>query len=102
MMFVDQSEFDAVLSRLRVAIQPLVIKHRSHGDKLTWRLIHLIEQEAIHTLMSDTSLNHMYINMVRAAAPFNFPKTDDPVDFGGSSAIPCAYALIQKSYLSFH
>jgi hypothetical protein len=43
-----------------------------------------------------------YINMVRASAVFCYPDNDDPVNFGESNAIACAFSMIFEAYNQSH
>ncbi len=37
MTFPDMMEFNAVLTRLKLAIEPIMARRRSGGEQLTWR-----------------------------------------------------------------
>lgn len=103
MALLDMSEFDAVVARLSLVIQPIVARHRGDGDKLTWRLMQAIEREAIGELQkTGRGLNPVYINMVRPSPVFGYPETDDLVDFGGSNGIACSYSMIYEAYRRSH
>lgn len=103
MKFLDMSEFDAVVARLNLVIQPIVARHRGGGDRLTWRLMQSIEKEAIDELQkTGKGLNPVYIHMVRPSPAFAYPETDDPVDFGQSNVIACSYSMIYEAYSRSH
>lgn len=95
-------EFDAVIARLGLLIQPIVARHRSNGDKLTWRLMQTIEREAVSELKKAGGLNPVYIDMVRPSPALGYPETDDLVDFGKSNAIACSYSIIYEAYSRMH
>ncbi len=102
MSMVDVTEFNAVIGRLRPVIATLVESHRTAGRVLTWRLLRAIEAEALGQLEKSGDLRPVYINMVRASSVFPYPDNDDPVDFGDSSAIACAFSMIVEAYRSSH
>ena len=102
MVFLDMSGFDAVVARLSLVIQPIVVRHRSDGDKLTWRLLQIIEREAIGELQKVRGLNPVYNNMIRPSPAFGYPETDDLVNFGESNAIACSYSMIYEAYSRLH
>jgi hypothetical protein len=103
MAFLNMAEFDAVVARLSLVIKPIVARHRGDGDKLTWRLMHAIEREAVGELLqTGGDLNPVYINMVRPSPAFGYPETDDLVDFGESNGIACSYSLIYEVYSRIH
>ncbi len=102
MTFMDMTEFDAVVERLRLAIQPIVARHRSDGDQLTWRVMQEIEEEAVCELENAGCFNPLYINIVRPSPAFHYPQTDELVDFGKSNAIACSYAMIYEAYRRLH
>lgn len=99
---VEVTEFNAVIGRLRPVIATLVESHRTAGHALTWRLLRTIEAEALGQLEKSGDLRPVYINMVRASSIFPYPDNDDPVDFGGSNAIACAYSMIFEAYHRTH
>ncbi|PUA19510.1 DUF2471 family protein [Glaciimonas sp. PCH181] len=102
MEFLEMSEFDAVVARLELVIEPIVARHRGEGDKLTWRLMQMIEREAISELQREGHLNPVYISMVRPSPVFSYPETDALVNFGESNAIACSYAMIYEAYSRLH
>lgn len=102
MPLLDMLEFDAVIARLSLVIQPIVARHRGDGDKLTWRLMQTIEREAVSELQKAGGLNPVYINMVRTSPALGYPETDDLVDFGKSNAIAYSYSIIYEAYRRMH
>ncbi len=98
----DVTEFNAVIGRLRPVVVTLVDSHRTAGHVLTWRLLRAIETEALKLLEKSGDLRLAYINMVRASPACCYPDNDDPVSFGESNAIACAYSMIFEAYNRSH
>jgi len=98
----DVTEFDAVIGRLRPVVATLVESHRTAGHMLTWRLLRKIETEALGQLEKSGDFRLAYINMVRASAVFCYPDNDDPVNFGESNGIACAFSMIFEAYNQSH
>jgi hypothetical protein len=97
----EWNKLSAVQTRLKPIIYAIVERHRTRGDVLTWRLIHEIEDEALTTLIQMGDLDEIYVGMMRTP-PIGLPKTEDPVDFKGSNAIPAALAMIHDAYRHAH
>lgn len=72
------TEFDAVIALAEPIIFTIVERHRTAGSPLTRRLIH------------------------GRSSVLNYPLTDDPVDFGKSNAIACAFSMIYEAYHHLH
>ena len=102
MAFIDRTEFDAVIMRLKQVIQPIVARHWGGGDKLSWRLMRTIELEAVCELQKAGDLNPICINLIRPTPAFGYPESDDPVDFGKSNAIAYSYSMIYEAYKRLH
>jgi hypothetical protein len=98
----DVTEFNAVIGRLKPVVATLVESHRTAGHTLTWRLLRTIETEALGQLEESGDLMPGYINMVRASPGFCYPDNDDPVNFGESNAIACAFSMIFEAYNRSH
>ncbi|WP_061541200.1 DUF2471 family protein [Collimonas fungivorans] len=97
-----EEEFYAVIARAKPIIQTVVARHRTDGRPLTWRLIHSIEGEVLTELNSSKDLQPAYINLIKHSGVFNYPVNDDPVDFGKSSAIACAFSMIYDVFHRVH
>jgi hypothetical protein len=95
---VDVTKFNAVIGGLKPVVATLVESHRTAGHTLTWRLLHAIETEALGQLEKSGDLMPGYINMLRASPVFCYPDNDDPVNFGESNAIACAFSMIYGAY----
>lgn len=102
MALTDMTEFDAVVTRLRLVIEPIVARHHGDGDELTWGVMQDIEQEAVTELENAGCFNPLFINIVRPSPAFHCPQTDEPVDFGKSNAIACSHAMIYEAYRRMH
>ncbi|WP_442783953.1 DUF2471 family protein [Collimonas fungivorans] len=102
MRLTDMNEFDAVIARAKPIIQTVVARHRTEERPLTWRLIHSIEGEVLAELNSSKDLQPAYINLIKHSGVFNYPVNDDPVDFGKSSAIACAFSMIYDAFHRVH
>lgn len=102
MSMEDVTEFNAVIGRLRPVVVALVDSHRTAGHMLTWRLLRAIETEALEQLEKSGDLISVYINMVRASPACCYPDNDDPVNFGESKTIACAYSMILEAYNRSH
>jgi hypothetical protein len=98
----NENEMNAVNVRLKRAIDAIVLSHRTSGDVLTWRLLHAIEEEAFQEILAAGDLEPMYVRMMQSSPMFQFPNTDDPVDFRGSNALPMAYLMIYQAYRQSH
>lgn len=102
MSMEDVTEFNAVIGRLEPVVAALVESHRTAGHRLTWRLLRSIETEALGQLAKAGDLGPVYIDMVRASSVFCYPDNDDPVNFGESNAIACAFSMIYEAYSRSH
>jgi hypothetical protein len=98
----DMSEFDAVIARAEPIIATIVTRHRTEGLPLTWRLIHSIEDEMLAELNRANDLQPTYINLIKHSGVFNYPVNDEPVDFGKSNAIACAFSMIYEAFHRIH
>lgn len=65
-------------------------------------VIHSIEGEVLAELNRAGDLQPAYINLIRHSGGFNYPLNDDPVDFGESSAIACAFSMISDAFHRGH
>lgn len=97
-----ESEMKAVEARLRQAVGALVVRHRSNGDVLTWRLLHAIEEEAFKEIQTAGDLDALHVRMFQSPPLFRYPRTDEPVDFGDSNALPMAFSMIYQAYRQAH
>jgi hypothetical protein len=95
-------DFDAVASRLELAINAIVVRHRTAGDILTWRLMHAIEEEAFQELKATRGLNEIAMRMVHSSHLMKYPKNDEPVNFGQSNALPMAFYIVRRAYNQTH
>jgi Protein of unknown function (DUF2471) len=102
MRLTNMNEFDAVIARAEPIIATIVTRHRTEGQPLTWRLIHSIEGEVLAELNRASDLQPAYINLIRHSGVFNYPLNDEPVDFGESSAIACAFSMIYDAFHRVH
>jgi hypothetical protein len=102
MSALDVTEFNAVIGRLKPVVATLVELHRTAGRTLTWHLLRTIETEALGQLEKSGDLRPAYINLVRASNVMSYPDGDDPVNFGESNAIACAFAMIYEEYSRSH
>lgn len=102
MRLTDMSEFDAVITRAEPIIMTIVTHYRTEGLPLTWRLIHSIEGEVLAELNRADDLQPAYINLIKHSGVFNYPINDEPVDFGKSSAIACAFSMIYDAFYRRH
>ncbi|SFB12038.1 Protein of unknown function [Collimonas sp. OK607] len=102
MRLTDINEFDAVIARAEPIIHTIVARHRTSGLPLTWRLIHSIESEVLTELTRSNDLQPAYINLIKHSGVFKYPLNDDPVDFGKSGAIACAFSMIYEAFHRAH
>jgi hypothetical protein len=102
MRLTNMNEFDAVIARAEPIIHTIVVRYRTAGLPLTWRLIHSIETEVLDELNRSNDLQPAYINLIKHSGVFNYPLNDDPVDFGKSSAIACAFSMIYEAFHRVH
>jgi hypothetical protein len=65
---------------------------------LTWRLLHAIEAEALADLGFASRHDPMMAALFRRPGDFEFPETDDAVDFGQSNALPAVFAFAVAAY----
>lgn len=99
---LDLREISAIIERLKLVIANIVVRHRSAGEPLTWRLMHAIEDEAFDELSEMFELKQAYVDLLRSSPLFPYPKTDEPVNFGESNALPAAFSLITEAYTLTH
>ncbi|SIT45274.1 Serine/threonine protein kinase [Paraburkholderia piptadeniae] len=65
---------------------------------LTWRLLHAIEAEALADLGFASRHDPFMLALFQRPTDFQFPETDDPVDFGRSNALPAVFAFAVAAY----
>jgi hypothetical protein len=65
---------------------------------LTWRLLHAIEAEALADLGFASRHDPMMAALFQRPGDFQFPETDDSVDFGQSNALPAVFAFAVAAY----
>ena len=92
----------AVKERLALAVNGIVERHRTAGEVLTWRLVHEIEKEALHTLMCSRDLERKYIRMVHSSHWGFVPDDDVPADLVTTKELPVALSLIRRAYHTSH
>jgi hypothetical protein len=92
----DRIELNALTTRLKVVVDDLVEQHRKADAPLTWRLLHRIAAESVHVLKQDGELDPLHLHMMHST--INYPKTDDPVNFGNATTVPFTFSIIQKAY----
>ncbi|MFC7515112.1 DUF2471 family protein [Herbaspirillum sp. GCM10030257] len=92
------AEINAIRSRLKLIIDDIVLEHRVAGDILTWNLMHEIEEKAFEHIKASRDLDASYAGMLKSSRLRVYKRTDDPVDFGESNAIPTAFMLIHQAF----
>jgi hypothetical protein len=102
MKFLQGHKLFAVRERMALAVNQIVVRHRSEGRVLTWRLIHEIEKEALETLENAGDLDTRYIRMVRSSRWGYVPRVDEPADLNSEEDLPIAVKMISKAYHAFH
>ncbi|AUT72933.1 DUF2471 family protein [Paraburkholderia hospita] len=65
---------------------------------LTWRLLHAIEAEALADLGFASRHDPVMLGLFQRPDDFQFPETDDAVDFGRSNALPAVFAFAVAAY----
>jgi len=65
---------------------------------LTWRLLHGIEAEALADLGFASRHDPFMLGLFQRPGDFQFPETDDPVNFGHSNALPAVFAFAVAAY----
>lgn len=60
--------------------------------------MHSIETEVLDELNRSNDLLPAYVNLIKHSGVFNYPLNEDPVDFGKSSAIACAFSMIYETF----
>lgn len=95
-------EFFAVKERLNQVVHSIVERHRTAGRVLTWRLVHEIEKEALHTLEKAGDLDRQYIRMMRSSRWGYIPRVDEPAELVCGTALPDAVAMIRQAYQMSH
>ncbi|MEO6920371.1 MAG: DUF2471 family protein [Collimonas sp.] len=98
----NMPEFNAVITQAEPIIIAIVARHRADDLPLTWRLLHAMESEVLAELSRADDLQPAYINLIRHSGVFNYPLNDEPVDFGKSGAIACAFSMIYEAYHRLH
>jgi hypothetical protein len=102
MRFLQGHKLFAVRERMTLAVNNIVVRHRSEGRVLTWRLIHEIEREALQTLKNAGDLDARYISMVRSSRWGYVPQVDEPAELEDAEELPLTVALIRKAYHVLH
>ncbi|MBB1625167.1 DUF2471 family protein [Achromobacter sp. UMC71] len=75
----------------------IIARHRVAGQ-LTWRLIHQIEGELMHTLAATGRYDPVMLRMVTASPWMGYPHTDEPVDFGDSNVRAMTFSAIEAAW----
>ena len=65
---------------------------------LTWRLLHAIEAEALADLGFASRHDPFMLGLFQRPDNFQFPETDEAVDFSRSNALPAAFAFAVAAY----
>ncbi|MEM5339087.1 DUF2471 family protein [Paraburkholderia azotifigens] len=65
---------------------------------LTWRLLHAIEAEALADLGFASRHDPFMLGLFQRPGDFQFPETDDAVDFSRSNALPAVFAFAVAAY----
>lgn len=65
---------------------------------LTWRLLHAIEAEALADLGFASRHDALMLGLFQRPSDLPYPETDEPVDFGTSTALPAVFAFAVSAY----
>jgi len=100
-----KNEQDLAAKRFRSAARDLehIVRHIAsryivQQVPLTWRLLHAIEAEALADLGFASRHDPMMASLFQRPGDFQFPETDDAVDFGRSNALPAVFAFAVAAY----
>jgi hypothetical protein len=102
MRLIDSMELSAVEARLKFVINAIVARYRNAGAVLTWRLLHQIEAEALEEIKAAPDLDSAYVQMMQSSLLFQYPRTEEPVNFGNATALPIAFQMIRDAYRHMH
>nr|WP_313037614.1 DUF2471 family protein [Achromobacter ruhlandii] len=83
------------------ALPSIIARHRAAGH-LTWRLIHQIEEELMNELAATGRYDPQMLRMVMASSWMGYPRTDEPVDFGGSNVRAITFSAIEEAWAATH
>ncbi|MFY2090296.1 DUF2471 family protein [Achromobacter xylosoxidans] len=83
------------------ALPAIIARHRAAG-RLTWRLIHQIEDEVMTELVATGRYDPVMLRMVTASHWMGYPKSDEPVDFGDSNVRAVTFSAIEDAWAVTH
>lgn len=101
---LDPTKLNAATTRLRTAIATIVLRHRTAGDLLTWRLLYAIEEEVFQELAQVRDLDTIYVDLLKSSPLLRCQQLDELVDFRSPDGLPSAFSLmwIWKAYQIAH
>lgn len=98
-MDAEISGFETVALRLRSEIFAIVKRRMARGEKLSWRSMFEIEDEAIALLRRDPDVDEASILlMLGAPSRPQHPRTDEPVRLAERNAMHTALWMILDAY----
>ncbi|MEI5999893.1 DUF2471 family protein [Paraburkholderia bengalensis] len=90
--------FKAAARDLEYIVRHIAARYIVQHVPLTWRLLHAIEAEALADLGFASRHDPFMLGLFQRPNDFQFPETDDAVDFGQSNALPAVFAFAVAAY----
>lgn len=98
----EVSKLAATENRLREEIR-LLVQHRvPRGERLSWRLMFEIEDEAVSRLQQDDKLDMHYVNIMVSPSAQRAPRTERPAELADVYPTRTALRMIQEAYRFEH
>jgi len=96
------AELAAAEARLKEVIHTIVQRRTAHAERLSWRLIFEIEEEAISLLERDADLDMRYLNMMASPSAQRHAPSGELPGRADLYAMHTALWMIQEAYCHAH
>ena len=90
--------FQAAARDLERIVRNIAQRYIAQQVPLTWRLLHAIEAEALADLGFASRHDAIMLGLFERPGELAYPESDDPVDFGHSTALPAVFAFAVTAY----
>lgn len=101
-MEIEVAKLAAAEARLREVIHTIVKRRTAHEERLSWRLMFEIEDEAISLLECDADLDMRYLNMMASPSAQRRAPSGDLSGPADVYAMHTALWMIQEAYYHAH
>lgn len=95
---LSKKEFARAVRDLERITRAVSARYIVQGVPLTWRLLHAIEAEAVADLGFAGRHEPTLRELFARPGEFQYPETDDVVDFSATNALPAVFAFAVDAY----